>query len=274
MLNFKPAALALILCLGVLPLGCSASRTAAGPNLDATSTAIAGTSENASVWSGAPDAARALIACKFTDDDCIHAVMQKQGGSDAAYAFYQHNGAFLTSATGNGNVRLGRTFIPWAANSNFRYVLLGTAQLQEVSDAIKTLLPPFDSDPTYQALLSAGKKSRYTLWPGDELFEAHSAQQSGGQEFVFQSGLHDQCHACGIGVAARIAIDTDAAGSADSAKLLGFCQGALLTQDVLKNGQMATFHDFAGLNVSPAVTEPYLVTLPSLGTCPPHEAYK
>ena len=74
--------------------------------------------------------------------------------------------------------------------------------------------------------------------------------------------------------AARIAIDTDASGAISSTKLLGLCQAALLTQDVLGNGTKATFHDFTGLSVnSQAVTEPYLVTLPSLQTCPPHVPY-
>ena len=273
MYNLKPAIAALVLCLSLLLLGCSSSQRESGPNLDATSTAIASSSNDATVWSGAAEAVRALTACKFTDDDCIHVVMQHQGASEAAYAFYQHNGAFLTSIVGSGKVKLGRIFIPWAANSNYHYVLLGgNPPLRQVSEAIKALLPPFASDPVYQATLAAGKKGAYSLWPGDEVFEIQSTLPSGGQEFIFQSGLHDECHACGIGIAARIALDTDASGTVASARLLGLCQGALRTEDVLQNGKPTTFHDFAGLNAGPTVTEPYLVTLPGLSTCPPNQA--
>src|SRR4051812_6021743 len=103
-----------LVCLAALALGCSASKSTAGLNAEATSTAVASSFTDSEVWAGSTQAAAALRTCKFVDDDCIQSVTQKQGGSDAAYAFYQHNGAFLVGINGNGKVKLGRTFIPWA----------------------------------------------------------------------------------------------------------------------------------------------------------------
>ncbi len=240
------------------------------------------TYNQSSVWQASSaervQAQRACFSIAVTPE-CFAEQMEKMGAPAEALDFYRSNKAVLVGFKSTG----GRVDVGWA-EIPFRDVagellLLNCDPPFQVMNELLGANPErlIASDATYAELVAAKTTpsntvtTSLTFWLGDERLEAASKRGADGQRLVFQLGLHDICRACGVGVAAPLAFPPDAGGRLKTTTLLDFCQGRLRTEQIL--GKQTTFHDFAGLrpgeSEGSSVTEPYLITIPKLQTCPP-----
>ena len=235
----------------------------------------------ATVWSNESgqviSAARSCIELRRGGPSCLVESMSLAGASAEAIAFYKERGFVLTGFKALGRNDVGRVLDPFTNVGAMWVVLNGPSGVLVVDSLLARLELNSEADETYNSLLLARMKARpasvaptsqaLTIWHGDNLFESYEGGRGNGSRFVFQAGLHDLCHACGIGVAARVAVQFDARGLFQDASLLGFCQGPLVTREI--QGRVISFHQFAGLSLGAEVSEPYLVQLPGLEICPP-----
>jgi hypothetical protein len=150
--------------------------------------------------------------------------MQDSGASPQAIDFFKLTGWFLSDFQEMGRVDLGRVVNPWRANDNVQYAFLSGTPLavypeEEVQPVAIRL------DPNYDALVPSFPD--LSLWPGDNVFEALTTSDHGGQRFVLQFSLVDGCHACGTGYFVRVAFDFDTDGTyrGVSSRPLGLCEG-------------------------------------------------
>jgi hypothetical protein len=215
--------------------------------------------------------------------------MQKEGAGAEVIEFYDNTGQWLLGFTdGPGKLKAGLVIAPGAESPIPQIGFLrGTPNVQQALDLITDSFPsgtgsfrPFQTDPMYPMVLAAAERKFRTADDPLDLkhfdiaeVEASAPSPSGGQQFVVQVGIHNFCLACGVGIAARYTLEFDAEGKFVAAKLAGMCQGRQVTQDVQGIGR-ATFHDFSGVKPGRSgVTEPYLLEVPGLPTCPEHVAF-
>jgi hypothetical protein len=165
-----------------------------------------------SVWDPLQDEANLgrLHACTAPMTDCVTAIMQDSNASPQAIDFFKLTGWFLSDIQEMGRVDLGTIVDPWRANDNVQSALLnGTPKV--VYPESEAQSAAIELDPNYDAL--AATFPALGLWPGDNVFEALTTVDSGGQRFVLQFRLVDGCHACGTGYSARVAFDFDTDGT-------------------------------------------------------------
>jgi len=165
-----------------------------------------------SVWDPLQDEASLgrLHACTPPMTDCVTAIMQDSSASPQAIDFFRLTGWFLSDIQEMGRVDLGRIVDPWRANDNVQYALLNGTPLVVYPDT-EAQSVAIQLDPNRDAL--AASFPDLFLWPGDNVFEALTTSDSGGQRFVLQFSLVDGCHACGTGYSARVAFDFDTDGT-------------------------------------------------------------
>ncbi len=218
---------------------------------------------------------------------CTEQLMQSLGASPEAIAFFDIAGYWVTSLLDSPTqIKAGFIVKPGDTTPIPRLAFFnGQPRLQTENDLRNAALPapaqdgaaPFKNDPAYPALLEAAKRKFSNADDPLDLrhfdnaeLESANILSRGVQEFVIQVGVHNFCEACGVGVAARYAFDFDVASNFSGARLLGLCQGRQVTENVEGFGKV-TVHDFSGIAAGKAgVSEPYLLTVPSLPQCRPH----
>ena len=220
---------------------------------------------------------------------CVGEFMRSSGAAQEAVDFFTLSGTWLVAfITGPGKIDAGLTQAPGMTTTAPQLVFLnGDPRSQAEQDLFNRAFPqnpkdgtsPFKNDPMFPALFAAAEKKFLNADDpfdlqlfDDNLLESFSALGRGGEEFVVEAGIHNFCHDCGIGVAARFVFDFDANGHLTTIRLQGLCQGRQVTEDVAGIGRI-TFHDFSGIKVQPGgtgVSEPYRVTVPELAGCPNH----
>ncbi len=160
---------------------------------------------------------------------CFIQQMPNFGASDEAVAFTeayadQNHGliAFLRDFRPVDSVDLGYAYFPAAADFNQGWLLLnGTPAIVNVDDF--SLLPhaAMMKDRAYAAL--RGRHPQITLFDGDRGFDVMPAAGSlpdGGQWFVIDYPLKDQCRACSTFGSASFRFEFDPTGRLDGVKFL------------------------------------------------------
>ena len=174
------------------------------------------------IWMPSQDAITALHQCVNTSFTCVQQVMQKDGASDDAIAFYRLTAWFLSDIQDTGTIQFATVFNPWRANENSQPALLGgipPVALPE-QDAGRD---NFESTVEH-AIAYAGLKAAYpnvTFWGPGPTLESMDTLPDGGQRFIFDYRLLDGCHACAIVGTARFAFDFAPDGTNEGTRFLG-----------------------------------------------------
>ena len=207
----RPTA-ALILALGLIAI---ALATDGGPARGQTSDPSAQLSiafGPSQVWQPSQAAIGQLQRCTDQNFTCVRSVMQQQGASAAAIAFYRLTGWFLSDLQDTGVVQLGTIFTPWAANENTQFALLGGIPAVILpNQAAATLGPALAHDPTYAAIASAHEDAMY--WPFGPTLAGVETSPAGGPRFLLDYRVLDGCHACATLAQVRLAFDFAADGT-------------------------------------------------------------
>jgi hypothetical protein len=164
------------------------------------------------IWQPSQDAVRQLQMCTNQSYTCVRGVMQQNGASAGAIAFYRLTGWFLSDIEDHGPVQLGTIFTPWAANENTQYALLGgiPAVIFPNQDAA-TFGPALQHNDTYAAIASAHEDAMY--WPFGPTVAGVETSPAGGPRFLFDYEVLNGCHACAILAHVRLAFDFAADGT-------------------------------------------------------------
>jgi hypothetical protein len=149
--------------------------------------------------------------------------MQDSSASPQAVDFFRLTGWFLSDIQELGRVDLGSVVNPWRANDNVQRALLNGTPLV-VYPETEAQPVAIQLDPNYETLVDSFPD--LLLWPGDNVFEALTTSEQGGQRFVLQFSLVDGCHACGTGYFARVAFDFDTDGTYLGPRFMALCGGA------------------------------------------------
>ena len=176
------------------------------------------------IWSPDGDAIRQLNMCipRFGDRSaqfaCVRLVMQANGATPDAIAFFHLTGWFLKDLQDTGTIELGTILNPWRANENVQSALLGGNPPVVLPEQEGGRLP-VTADPAYLALQATYPNLMF--WAPDPTLEQMVTSPSGGQRFIFDYRLLDGCHACTVVGQARIALDFSPDGTYDGPTLLG-----------------------------------------------------
>jgi hypothetical protein len=174
------------------------------------------------VWMPSRDATTALHQCVSANWTCVAQVMQQEGASADAMAFYQLTGWFLADIQNTGLVQLGTVFNPWAANENDQPVLLGgipAVVLPHIAAQTDNFEGTVEHADGYDALKAAHPNIMF--WAPGPKFVEMDMTDDGGQSFVFDYRLLDGCHACAILAYARFAFDFGPDGTNEGTRFLG-----------------------------------------------------
>jgi len=164
--------------------------------------------------------------CPAAAINCVVPIMQANGASPEAIAFFQKVHWFLVGLVKEGSAYVGSLYNPWAANSNDQFVILDGTPPLVYPDRLSTSVS-ITSDPAYPALLSAYPS--LAVWGSGPYLEKPVPASGGATRLVFDYHLANGCHACPTAYAARIALDFSAAGALEGpARSLGLCQDPLL----------------------------------------------
>jgi hypothetical protein len=158
------------------------------------------------VWQPSSAAVQQLHACTGQSFTCVRMVMQQNGASQQAIAFYQLTAWFLIEIQESGVVQIGTILNPWAANENQQYALLGgVPAVIFPNDGAASLASSLPRNPTYAAIQSAHEDAMY--WPFGPRIAGVETSPEGGQRFLFDYEVLNGCHACAILAHVRIAFD-------------------------------------------------------------------
>ena len=196
----------------------------------------------AAVWGAIDGFPTDLVAelhdCEAATTDCIAQVMQDNGASGEAIAFFQETGWFLTGFRVMGTVDLGTIVNPWRANANLQYFLMnGEPSLVSPEEEGGKLA--FADDPLYQTLTDAvtaagigPTPADLLIWPSDNYYESSTDLGDGGQRFVFQYEVVNSAHAGGFFYFERVGLDFDGNGQYLGVSLIGLCRSSMAELDV------------------------------------------
>jgi hypothetical protein len=155
-------------------------------------------------WSPSGAAFEGIFGCQPRTFTCVRQIMEQNGASADAVAFYALTGWFLSDVTDTSPVQLGTIFTPWRANENTQYALLG---------GVPQVLFVEQETPRYEAEdaqeFRALKRAHPNAWlwvPGPK-FDGVEATPDGGQRFLFRLRVLDGCHACTILGYIRVGFD-------------------------------------------------------------------
>ena len=174
------------------------------------------------IWNPSSDAITALHQCVNTSFTCVQQVMQQDGASDDAIAFYRLTAWFLSDIQDTGTIQLATVFNPWRANENSQPALLGGIP--------PVLLPETAANSdnfeitVEHTTAFAGLKATFPnvmFWAPGPTLESMDTLPDGGQRFVFDYRLLDGCHACAIVGTARFAFDFAPDGTTAGNRFLG-----------------------------------------------------
>jgi hypothetical protein len=147
--------------------------------------------------------------------DCVHKVMERHGGSAAAFEVYRRTGWFLSKLRDTGGpVMLATVVNPWRANENEQPALLGGNPAVVYPEEVEV---PLENDAGFKAL--KGEFPKLMFWKPGPTFESNAVTK-GGESFIFRYRLLDGCHACAIRGWARIELDFAPDGTYRRAKIL------------------------------------------------------
>jgi hypothetical protein len=245
------------------------------------------------IWDDVSGQTQAIDRCSVNRNAdsyrfCVEQEMQSQGASQDAIDFYLASGRWLVGFYGLEKVKAGLVLSASEKQAVPRLAFLrGDPALQLAEDLYLQAFPrrtdgdpwAFERDPMYARFFDLAKQKFQNaddplLLRHFSIIELEGASNSpeGTQHFIAQIGIHNFCEACGVGVAARYAFDFDSQGKSAGVRFLGLCQGQLVTREVERLGKVS-FHEFSGVKQNPrggGISEPYLIVVPGLQTCPSH----
>jgi hypothetical protein len=169
------------------------------------------------IWKPSQSAVSALHQCQHQSISCVQPIMQQDGASADAIAFFQLTGWFLNEIQNSGVVQLATILNPWAANENLQPALLGGVPAI-VYPAEQDFGPLAEHESGYADLQAA--HPNITFWDPGPRPEPMTQSADGGQEFVFDYRLLDGCHACAILGYARFAFDFGPDGTFEGPRFL------------------------------------------------------
>jgi hypothetical protein len=169
------------------------------------------------VWHPGPEALRALFGCRPLTFTCVRQIMEQDGASPDAIAFYGLTGWFLSDITDTSPVQLGTIFTPWRANENSQVALLGGVPSVVYLER-ETPTHAAEASQDFLALKTAHPNAIF--WGSSPTLEGLDTSPQGGQRFVFGYRVLDGCHACAILGYIRVAFDFAADGTYESAEVL------------------------------------------------------
>ena len=177
------------------------------------------------VWTPSNNAITALHSCQNQDFSCVQPIMQADGASDDAVAFYRLTEWFLADIQNTGVVQLATVFNPWRANENDQPALLGGMPIAIYPEQLSVgNQGDAENDPAYQALKAANPDLLF--WTPGPSFEGTDVSPEGGQRFIFDYRLLNGCHACAILGLARYAFDFAPDGTFANARYLSIAPPA------------------------------------------------
>ncbi len=160
-----------------------------------------------------------------SDINCIVAYMKKSGASKESMDITLNivpktfeSAGFLETFEEKGRVDLGSLALPFRANTNRAFVMLnGTPALvsTELADPGRIVI---SSDSNYPSL-----KQQYPqleLWGSGAEFVSSNTGSDGGQRFIFDYDLVNDCHACQVGWKVYIAFDFSKNGTFKGSQFL------------------------------------------------------
>lgn len=171
------------------------------------------------IWQPSQDAIQQLHMCPNQSYTCVRGVMQANGASAGAIAFYRLTGWFLSAFEEHGPVDLGTIFTPWAANENTQYALLGgIPAVIYPNDAAATFSTALPRNPAYEAITAAHEDAMY--WPFGPTVAGVETAPAGGPRFLFDYEVLNGCHACAVLAHVRLAFDFAADGTQAGVRLI------------------------------------------------------
>jgi hypothetical protein len=206
------------LAIGLLTVAAIGGATVRGQATDDSTTLSIGFGPS-QIWMPSQDAVRQLQMCTNQNYTCVRGIMQADGASAGAIAFYRLTGWFLSDIQDHGPVQLGTIFTPWAANENTQYALLGgiPAVIFPNQEAA-TFGTALQHNATYEAIASAHEDAMY--WPFGPTVAGVETSPAGGPRFLFDYEVLNGCHACAVLAHVRLAFDFAADGTEAGVQLI------------------------------------------------------
>jgi hypothetical protein len=199
------------LAVGLLAATAVGSATVRGQSADDSTTLSIGFGPS-QIWQPSQNAVLQLHMCTDQNFTCVRGVMEADGASAGAIAFYRLTGWFLSNIEDHGPVQLGTIFTPWAANENTQYALLGgIPAVIYPNQAAATFSTALQHNAAYQSIASAHEDAMF--WPFGPTVAGVETSPAGGPRFLFDYEVLDGCHACAILAHVRLAFDFAADGT-------------------------------------------------------------
>jgi hypothetical protein len=158
------------------------------------------------IWQPSQSAIQQLQMCPNQSYTCVRDVMQANGASAGAIAFYRLTGWFLSDIEDHGPVDLGTIFTPWAANENTQYALLGGIPAVIYPNvAAATFGTALQHNAAYESIAAAHEDAMF--WPFGPTVAGVETSPAGGPRFLFDYEVLNGCHACAVLAHVRLAFD-------------------------------------------------------------------
>ena len=136
------------------------------------------------IWRPSREAIGALQACRGGNYTCVRAAMLADGASEDAVLFFRLTGWFLSGLQGGAPVQLGRIFVPWRANENEQWALLGGVPAVVLPEREANFDFGVQGNAEYRALQA--EHPRLMFWGSGPALEGTDASPDGGQRFIFR----------------------------------------------------------------------------------------
>jgi len=170
------------------------------------------------VWQpSSTDTVVRLQRCEQHSWTCIRQVMEQDGASADAIAFYRLTGWFLSGIQNTGAVQVGDVFVPWRANENAQLALLGGVPAV-IYPEVEAERLSIESLPAAEPLKSAYPDLMF--WPSGPTFAGVEVTPDGGQRLVLLYRVLNGCRACEVVARARVGFDFTSDGAYQGARIL------------------------------------------------------
>jgi hypothetical protein len=176
------------------------------------------------IWQPSDTALQALFGCQPQPTvTCVRQVMEGDGATPDAVAFYGLTGWFLSDIMDTTPVRVATIMTPWRANENSQWALVG---------GVPAVIYPEQGVPTHEAedsavfqQIKAGHPNAW-FWPSGPALNRVDASPQGGQRFIFNYRVLDGCHACAVLGYVPVGFDFGPDGTFFSARVLADAVGS------------------------------------------------